>query len=142
MQKADKQDLSEREYELAFLLSDPAAAEEIEQTLRKKGAAISYANPAILIKLAYPIAKQTNAYFGFYHFRAEREKISEMREALRQLKAVQRFLITTPPLKPFTRQSKPQRPASPLEQPKPAQTPEPAVLTNEALEQTIVEILK
>lgn len=124
------------DYELAFLLTGAEAFINVAQIVRKYGAEIVYESPINQIKLAYPIKKQTSAFFGFCNFRGPRAAIKKISGDLALNSALVRFLVITPPMKPTHRETRPERPHEPgTEKPAP-------VLSNEALEQKLEEILK
>lgn len=132
----DNQELK-KDYELAFLVNVAEAGAGVFEVLRKCGATLSFQSPINQIRLTYPIKKQLSAFFGYCHFSAAPEAVSKIKSELNLMPAVPRFLIITPPLKPAVRQAKP---AAPSSEAKPK--PELPVLSNEALEEKLEEILK
>ncbi len=127
---------TKRSYELSFLLLFEEASKEVLAVLARSGAEVTYESPLASLRLAYPIKKQTSAFFGFIHFFAEGAVIRAVTDELKLKPGVLRTLLITPPPASPTRMSRPMRttevtkPTSPLE------------LTNEALEQKLEEILK
>ena len=123
-------DEEKRDYEIAFLLDSLEAEKELADVLRGYGAEFLHQKSAADTKLAYPIKKHASALFGFYQFRMNPESIKPIKETLILNQKVLRFLIITPPLK-----AAPQGGARPDKKP-------PQILSNEALEEKLEEILK
>ena len=140
------QELEKNEYEIAFLAKVPEAS-ALTDLLNQYRAEIFYRGPINEVRLAYPIKKQRQAYFGFFQFRAEPEAVEKVQQALRLNPSILRFLAVSSPIK---KSEKPQRPASEikysrkkLEQPSAVgSAPAGGVLTNQALEEKLEEILK
>lgn len=132
-----------REYEISFLLSGPEAKSEVLNLLNQIKAELTAEEEPRLINLAYPIKKQLSAHFGFYQFRANPADLKSLKDALAINAKVLRFLVVSDPIK---KQS-----AVPKERPRPEipskpapieSMPTPKVLSNEALEKTLEEILQ
>lgn len=126
-----------KEYEISYLLTAPEAEQEVVSVLKQNGAEISMQKPLASIVLAYPIKRNTSAYFGFCHFTADAAAIKPMDDALRLKKGVIRFLVMTPAVKvpaPSIYAAKGDK----VEK-KPAA---PTALSNEALSEKLEEILK
>ena len=49
--------------------------------------------PVKKIKLAYPIKKENFGYFGYLHFRGEKNKIADLKKSLSSCPEILRFLI-------------------------------------------------
>lgn len=129
-----------KSYEISFLLNSADLAGEIDRALSVAGAGISERGLIKEIRLAYPIKKHTGAYFGFYHFQADPSVIQTLRQNLTLNEKVLRFLIVTPPIQ----RKQPMIQGRPFSS-APSASPQvqlPQVLTNEALEQKLEEILK
>lgn len=128
-------DESKKEYEISYLLTDPAIEAEVLDVLKQNGASINYQKPISSITLAYKIGKHASAYFGFCQFTAETPAIKLVDDTLRLKKGVIRFLVITPPVKiPVPGESllgKPEKKVS-----------APAAMSNEALSEKLEEILK
>jgi ribosomal protein S6 len=93
--------------------------------------------------LAYPIQKENYAFFGFTHFEGDPAAIGDLKNDLKLNPQVLRYLIITPPFvkKSAWKKSGPSK--SQLEETRPVPPPaEEPILTNEALEKKIEEILK
>lgn len=125
-----------KNYEISFLLLKEEAQAEVEKTLVGAGAETVYKNPLAQARLAYPIRKQTSAYFGFMHFKAMPDRISQIKSELGLKPDVLRFLIVTPPFTLKQPERKRLAPQPVLE------VPSAPVLSNEELEQKLEEILK
>lgn len=126
-----------KDYELAFLVAEESGAGTIEEALASAGAEILSRAPLKNISLTYPIKKQTSAFFGCLTLRSLPEKIDEIRKTLELNQGVLRQLIITPPIaKQESRRWS--APAPEAEPPKVGGSP---ILSNEALEKQIEEIL-
>lgn|SRR3989344_1152274 len=128
-----------KDYEISFLLRTPEAIGAVDKILTTAKAEVFERGSVKDIRLSYPIKKQELAYFGFYCFRALPEVLQKIREELILENGVLRFLIITPPVKKseagfFSRPDKKPIAHAPL--------PQPQVLSNEALEEKLEEILK
>ena len=88
-----------KQYEVSFLALNEGDKEEIMKALIAIDAEVLVVGRYSEIKLAYPIKKQTVAYFGFVDFMADADKISLFEKSLRFNEKVLRFLIITPPPK-------------------------------------------
>lgn len=127
------------DYELSYMLSSAESASGVFDILAKYKCAPYFRGPISQVRLAYPIKKQTSAFFGFCYFYAEPELVKKINDDLALNGSVVRFLIVTPPVKAISRQPKAPEKAP---EPKNDQPQQPAVLSNEALEQKLEEILK
>lgn len=121
---------NKKDYEIAFVLISQEAAKEVVDILSQHQAEVFYQSPLVDLKLAYPIKKHVSAQFGFFQFRAGADVIEKIKNVLALNPNVLRSLIITPPGKLVSN-------AQPRQERKPA-----PILSNEALEQTIEEILK
>lgn len=140
-----------REYELAFLLNTEEAVKAVEGVLTSSGAEIVSIGPLRTINLAYPIKKQETAFWGFLTFRVLPEKLAEIKKALHFLPQLLRFLLITPPVavqETRWRGATAERPEIIAEPPKTEHSRPsagsgqgPPILSNEALEKQIEEIL-
>ena len=139
------QDKEKKEYEIAFLAKMPEVS-SVTDLLNKYGAEIFYQSPVSEVRLAYSIKKQRQAYFGFCQFRAEPEAVEKVQQALRLNSSILRFLAVSSPIK---KSEKLQRPAAEIKysrrklEPSAVESaPIGGILTNEALEEKLEEILK
>lgn len=127
-----------RDYELSFVLTSAEAAAELFNVLAKHQSVPYFQGQINQIRLAYPIKKQTSAFFGFCCFYAEPAMVKQIKDDLRLNPLILRFLIITPPVKALTHQPKnSEKPPEPKND-----QPQQPVLSNEALEQKLEEILK
>ena len=93
-------DSEQKKYEIAFLLS-PTIAEEallahtqkINAALEADKAIISHAEMPRKRRLAYPIEKEANAYFGWIKFTAPADAVAEINKKIKLEKTTLRFLI-------------------------------------------------
>ncbi len=126
-----------KEYEIAFLVRDEVAVEDLVRLLSQHQAEIKSEAPLRRIALAYKIKKESAAYFGVYQFEAQAEQVKALEHDLRISSSVIRALIVKHPSKaPGERpRTGHPRPASEKKAAAPA-------LSNEALEKKIEEILQ
>ncbi len=145
--KAETQELKKRKYEIGFMLKTEDKS-VVSQSLTNRGFALLTENPLEKIQLAYPIRKESYAYFGYSHFEGDPAAIKNLKDDLKLNPEILRYLIITPPFikKPAWRKPVSDRmleetrftpPA--VKQDLPAES---SILTNEALEKKIEEILK
>ena len=126
-----------KDYEISFLLAQENGAEDVLKLLKREGAEIIFEGQLKKITLAYKIKKQSEAYFGYLHFRISKDKVKSLENDLLTTSTILRFIIITPP---FGR-PKPEPKAKPRTAPAPpAQVGVP--ISNEALERKIEEILQ
>jgi|SRR3989344_2557168 len=137
--EAASEEVSRRAYEIPVMLTSAEAATEVAEFLRSEGADVDYQSPANSVRLAYPIKKQTSAFFGFFQVRLPASGVVAVKDGLARHPAVLRFLIVTPsaPASPSKHVGQPVPPISPK-----LVEPQEKVLTNEALEKKLEEILK
>lgn len=131
-----------KEYELAYIAQEENGADLVRSEITREGGEIFLENPAERITLAYKIAKQNQAYFGWFHFRISPEAIQVLNHELKTKPGILRFLIVTPPfvkIKPKpTPRGKQVLPVAGTESGPVSTMP----LSNEALEKKIEEILQ
>ncbi len=134
----ENQPKQKKKYEIAFLLKEENNS-IISPILKKRGFDILAENPLVKIRLAYPVKKESYAYFGCCHFEGEPGAIKELRADLKLNLEILRYLIITPPfVKEFSRKFAPEKEKSE----KKVSLSSESILTNEALEKKIEEILK
>ena len=126
-----------KDYEISFLLGQEKDVEDVLKLLKREEAQIIFEGTLKKIPLAYKIKKQSEAYFGYFHFRMSRDKIKSLGKDLLTASTILRFLVVTPP---FVR-PKPEPRARTRIAPAPA-AQVGAPLSNEALERKIEEILQ
>lgn len=140
-------------YEISFLAKTENGRSEVEQALNKYQAPIIDNGQVSRIKLAYPINKESFAYFGYIIFSGNPENIKKIGDEFKNNPQILRFLIisspvfrkktteaeTVPQITPFHRKELDIKPASPQPIKRIQQVEE---LSNEALEKKLEEILK
>ena len=132
-----------KEYELSFLIRAKEDEASLREAISKAQGHLSFMSEIKQIRLAYSVKKHDSAFFGFYNLTIPSGNIGKIKKDLGLLAQVLRFLIISPPIKLLR---EPARKASPLPAPPVLENkkgkPEETVLTNEALEQKLEEILK
>lgn len=133
------EETGEKLYELAFVLKGQDAEATLMRVLESHRVMFEHKQQPREIKLAYPIKKQKSGLFGWYQFRVAGSEIEPISKALNLIEGVLRFLIVTPPptvsVRPEVRPApRPQEPAKP--------EPQETILSNEALEKKLSEILE
>ncbi len=130
-----------KSYEISFISANEDGAKKLAGVLTQAGAEVFFESHVLKIPLAYPIEKKEEAFFGYFHFNMEPERVVLLEEQLRVQKIVLRFLMVTPPLmKSKERQQYPAKrktafiPA--------AEKKQVSHLSNEALEKQLKEILQ
>lgn len=135
--KIKKNEEGKKVYELAFLLKDPSLDKVVIDFLNQYKAVIINQSPVNSLKLAYPIKKQTAAFFGVINFESDPASMKALSNALNLSNDVLRFLIiATPAVKKTTEKPETKRSG------KVDSAPSGAVLSNKALEEKLEEILK
>lgn len=144
-----------KNYELAFLLKSDQDYKEISKSINDAEVKISAEGQMTKIKLAYPIKKESFAYFGYLYLTSNTQNIKKLSEALRSNLKILRFLIFIKPLVKPAEAGKASRvrlsrePSEYIKMPeiafRPAAPTTPSRsqnLSNEALEKKLEEILK
>lgn len=130
-----------KDYEVSFLVKQEDGAVRVKKILTDLGAVITQESEVKNIPLAYPIKKETAAFFGFARFTAEPSIIESASKELELDEACLRSLIIAGPFPEPTerveRENRPEQPAKPVEKKK-----ETEMVTNEELEKKLEEILK
>lgn len=134
-------------YELAYLLRLGETEAIIEAAIKDAAATVTLKSPINQITLAYPIAKQASALFGFYQMTLPNGEAAKLIiDSLRHKDAVIRSLmVKLPKVKPQPVRILPtDKAAAPADK---KATIMPSVanidsLSNEKLEETLEEILK
>lgn len=148
-----------KNYEIGFLVASEQNKEELEKTLESHQLSIIDPGQVSKTKLAYPIKKESFAYFGFLYFSGASENVERLKNELKMNAKILRYLIISRPTlereessKRFTesflmakksladQRTSPETsaPSRPIKK-APART---EVLTNEALEKKLEEILQ
>lgn len=89
-------------YEISFLVREEEDVQEVIKHLSGIKADIVNEGPITRIRLAYPIEKENEAYFGFIHFTADPALCIQLTGELEIEPKVVRSLLVTPP---FERQA-------------------------------------
>lgn len=139
-------------YEISFLSKSENGAAVLVSHIKSAGGEIIHEGNIKEMKLAYPIKKETSAYFGCINATLPGEAIDDMTKALNLEGDILRFLIITPPLRgeqkeqttrqirrpqTVTRESSVARASAPAKKAK-----EDTSISNELLEEKLEEILK
>ena len=149
-----EKEVETRAYEFSFLVKTEEDVVEVTKLLASHGAEVVTEGQVRHMQLAYPIEKQTEAFFGFLHARIASDQAKALEKDAQLNKTILRFLLvllprTPQPAPPRPRSERPTSvsPATPttmgereLRPVRPA-APESAVLSNEELEKKIEEIL-
>lgn len=146
-----------KNYEIGFLAKSEEDREGLVKTLKNRQFSIIDGGDFSRIKLAYPIKKESFAYFGYLYFSGKPEDIKELKNELSPSSKILRFIIISEPvMMEKNKEQEEQRvisekisfeaPAStptinqPLKE-KP-EKPKTGTLSNEELEKKLEEILK
>lgn len=139
-------EIATKEYELAFLAAKSETA-AVESLLRQYGAEIFYHSNLSEVRLAYPIKKNKQAYFGFFQFKASPDILDKIAQSLKVTPLVLRTLLITSPIKKMEKPRQPSESKFSYNKPESdfaerAARPPAGALTNKALEEKLEEILK
>ena len=126
-----------KDYEISFLVGQEKDVEDVLKLLKREGAEILFEGTLKKIPLAYKIKKQSEAYFGYLHFRMSKDKVKSLGRDFLTASTILRSLIVTPP---FVRPKPEPKARTRIAPAPPAQVGVP--LSNEALERKIEEILQ
>ncbi|MFA4999167.1 MAG: 30S ribosomal protein S6 [Parcubacteria group bacterium] len=88
-------------YEIAFLARTEADKEAVLRVLAQIGAENISEGKFSEIKLAYPIKKQTSAFFGSATFESVPNAVLKIDEPLKFAEGVLRHILVTPPTKKY-----------------------------------------
>lgn len=96
----EEREIIKKKYEMAYLLSPNVSEEEVVGYDQKITSFISQldgeiieARPSKKIKLAYPIKKNSHAFFGIVNFLAFPEKLGEIEKKLKFEEKLLRYLV-------------------------------------------------
>ncbi len=96
-----------KEYEMSYLLTPEIAEDktdaeiaELKKMIVESGGDTIEINPLEKKRLAYPVKKQNQAYFGVVYFNIGAEGLDKMKKTLALYKKVLRYLILNKILKP------------------------------------------
>lgn len=139
--KAEKKD-----YEVSFVIKNQGDENSVADLLSQLEASVIYKSPVAEVYLSYPIKDNKHGYFGYFHFSAFPEAVDKMSAAFNLNHSILRFLIVAPPVgiaekfhgqRPESRVSSRVKSAEVV-----SSAPKSGMLTNEALEEKLEEILK
>lgn len=82
-----------KKYEISFLASSEEARNSVVEVLKKFKAEIFDEGEFKRIRLAYPVKKQTSAFFGYIQFSAVPSIISGLKDSLKLNSQILRFMI-------------------------------------------------
>jgi ribosomal protein S6 len=131
-------------YEMSFLVVNEDDVSTVADVIKKFNGTVTKEPSVRRIALAYEIAKQTSAVFGFCNFQMGADDVKALEHDLRTNATILRSLILSVPQKKerSAGEEKPRTyrpmPAKPIIEKKPA----PVSLSNEALTRKIEEILQ
>ena len=121
----------------------------MESALKQFGAEISYKSPVASVNLAYPIKKRRQASFGFINFSLLKENSANLTKALNLSPSVLRTLVISQPVNKLSKTKAFRNPKIESKVPMDAveekifeSAPSGGILSNEALEKKLEEILK
>lgn len=98
---------NKKEYEMSYLLTPEIAEDKVEleiaelkKIISENGGDITQTDPPEKRRLAYPVKKQNQAYFGVVYFNIDQESLDKIKKTLALYKKVIRYLILNKALKP------------------------------------------
>lgn len=140
-------DRENKKYEIGFLAKNEVFKDELLKLLIGFGAVITDNGNISRIRLAYPIKKETLAFFGYIHFSGQPDIVKKISDNLRlNLEILRHMIIAAPAVQQSIKfiPRKPRR-AVPFGKPAEIEVKKPKIrqaLSNEALEKKLEEILK
>lgn len=140
-----EKEIAKKEYELAFLMKDRNTEGVVEALVKQHGGDVVFKGPVAETHLAYPIRKMNQAYFGFMYFMAMPSQVEKMMHDANLNQAILRTLVLTPPIgkgSASLRANKSERTGKKAPEVVSAPATVGGILTNEALEEKLSEILK
>jgi len=132
-----------RKYELGFILKEEDLT-SVKAVIDKYNPTEIIEGPLVKVNLSYPIKKQNQAFFGYYVFDLEPEKIIELDYDLKNVPLILRYLLVKVPSfikKDEKKQKKTLLSNKPIRK-KGESKIKMSTLTNEALEKLKEEILQ
>jgi ribosomal protein S6 len=139
-----EKEIDKKEYELAFLLKNRDTESAVETLVKQHGGNIIFKSPVSETRLAYPIKKLQQAYFGYVYFMAMPNEVEKIMHDANLNQALLRVLVITPPVgkgPASLRNARVERTGKKAEEVV-APAAVGGILTNEALEEKLSEILK
>lgn len=132
-----------KEYELGAMLIDEAVSTEVEAIIKKNGGEMVGAPSVSSMRLAYPLKKHESAFFGVFIFNAYSSAVKNIKDEVDLNVKVLRSLILTPPVKVVPREPRSEHSRIAKKEVASEVVAKPdAVVSNEALEKKLEEILK
>lgn len=140
-----EKEIAKKEYELAFLMKDRNTEGAVETLVKQHGGDVAFKSPVAETHLAYPIKKMQQAFFGYMYFMAMPSQVEKIMHDANLSQTILRALVVTPPIGkgPATlRNTRSERTGKKVAEAPAAPAAVGGVLTNEALEEKLSEILK
>ncbi len=134
-------DEDKKPYEISFLLKNEGDREVLRKVLESVKSQVVFEGEVKSVALAYKIKKENQALFGWISFLASPEDVLLIRDKLKTT-PVLRFLIVKNPPKKSSPAREAYRARKALAQNAESPKERPSVLSNEALEQKLKEILQ
>ncbi|PIT92680.1 MAG: hypothetical protein COU08_01650 [Candidatus Harrisonbacteria bacterium CG10_big_fil_rev_8_21_14_0_10_42_17] len=137
-------DAGVRAYELSVLLRAPEHEDSFKNFFQSLPLTITHTASFQALQLSFPIEKHDTALFGFFYFQTDSHSLSSIRDAVSRNEDVLRFILVTRPSipkQPSSPESSQERRLANFSQSK-SDLQQQEVLTNEALEEKLEEILK
>lgn len=140
-----EKEIDKKEYELAFLMKDRNTESAVETLIKQHGGDVVFKSPVSETHLAYPIKKLNQGYFGYMYFMALPSQVEKIMHDANLSQAILRVLVVTPPIgkgPASLRNNRSERTGKKAAEPVAAPAVVGGILTNEALEEKLSEILK
>lgn len=132
---------SARQYEISFLALREGDKEAVKAAIAGAQGEILSEGRYAEMKLAYPIKKQTSAFFGSFVFSAMPEKAVEMEKALRFADGILRFLTITPPPRKPTRTFQPRTTEAAVTEQREEKAPEESSVKTEEKAEEVSDVV-
>ena len=131
-----------KSYEIAFLVKNPEEEKAVLDLLGQYKGRVLQKSALKETYLSYPIKKHTTAYLGYIQFELAPLEVEKLSQSLKLNPAILRYLaVTLPAIKKVSERTE-KKPAEDAKSAKPAAVSAGPILTNEALEEKLEEILK
>ncbi len=102
-----------RHYETAFLITPKLDEEEMEKLIKKMADVVAKKKGKMIKidkwgkkKLAYPVEKNNEAHYVFFHYEGEPDIPSELERRFRQTEPVLRYLTLRKEIQPVTKKKR------------------------------------